>query len=301
MKKIIYLFAATLVLTAAGCDKQSTNENEVQYISELRVNFEGDTRLSATHDASGLKFQWSEYDNIYIFDAKNTDADAKEYQYDPETGAFIPSTENYNLKPYLEAGKEYFALLGESGAMISNIDNNPIIVTGLEDDDGIQGIPMITDVFKATADGTIATLHHIAGVVEIPVKAASEGTYLMNLTLDSKTSGVPMAGNFKVSPVAPYKHTWYDDEPSYFSQFWAEDDANCIYIESYDDSSYYIYLSTNKTTSIFIPVLPGTYSTIDIKYKLFGEPEKTINTNHELVVERGKITKISTITLEKSF
>ncbi len=294
MKKIIYLFAATLVLTAAGCDKQSTNENEVQYISELRVNFEGDTRLSATHDASGLKFQWSDGDGITIFEDNNTEAAFKEYYYDAEIGAFIPSTENYIENPYLEVGEEYFAVFYDgfrSDYRISVKDGKSVIWTELEPDEGLQSLPMITDVFKVTAEGAIATLHHIAGVVEIPVKAAKENTSLRYLALNSQTSDVPMTGRFDVSPEAPYTHTWDDDEKIYASEFWA------------GDSEYsYIDLSTEETTSLFIPVLPGRYSHIDIEYKLWGDDEKIIDDiNHELVVERGKITKISTITLEKSF
>ena len=44
MKKVMFFLAATLVFMATGCNKENTVTDDVQYVSELKVNFEGDTK-----------------------------------------------------------------------------------------------------------------------------------------------------------------------------------------------------------------------------------------------------------------
>ena len=66
MKKIFYFFAATLVLAAVGCSKDDATSNEAQYVSELKVNFEGETRVTAEQIAAGLKFAFEDGEEICL-------------------------------------------------------------------------------------------------------------------------------------------------------------------------------------------------------------------------------------------
>ena len=77
MKKIMFLFAAAVVLAAVGCSKDDAALNDVQYVSELKINFDGDTRVSASHSAAGLKFAWEDGDVVYVYEDGNTSATAK--------------------------------------------------------------------------------------------------------------------------------------------------------------------------------------------------------------------------------
>ena len=138
-------------------------------------------------------------------------------------------------------------------------------------------------VFEAAAENTIATMHHTVGVVEIPVKASADGKQLQRVGLNSKAANQALRGDFNITPEAPYTLT------STYGYF---DNYNQIASDSPID------LSTSEVKSMFVPAFPGTYSTIDVKYQLVGESEKTIKTGHQLVVESGKITKISEMTLE---
>ena len=66
MKKIIFLLAAAWMMVACSNEEIATQE-EVQYVSELKVNFgKGDSRVTATHSDKGLKFEWTDGDAIGI-------------------------------------------------------------------------------------------------------------------------------------------------------------------------------------------------------------------------------------------
>ena len=65
-KRIIYITVAALMLVATACHKEAAVTEDVQYVSELTINFEGNnTKVSATHGSSGLKFAWEDGDDIY--------------------------------------------------------------------------------------------------------------------------------------------------------------------------------------------------------------------------------------------
>ncbi len=281
MKKIMFFIAAAVVLAAVGCSKEDAAKSEVQYVSELKIGFEGDTRVSTTHDpSSGLKFAWEDGDIIEVWEDKNESASRKMFVYDSSSGSFKPKSDSDKL----EVNKQYFAVNSLTYYWESGDNEESVIDLTLKGGAGLKNIPMITDVFEATAENTMATMHHTVGVVEIPVKAAAAIAKLQLLGLNSQTANLALRGQFSISPKAPYtlvKRTY-----GYFDS----------YNQTATDTP--IELSTTETTSIFIPALPGNYSTIDIKYTLVGGSEKTINTNHSLTVERGKITKISEFTLE---
>ena len=146
---------------------------------------------------------------------------------------------------------------------------------------------MISDVFTASADGTIATMHHLVGVVEVPATLDESST--VETLYRSGLSGVKgLAGEFIAIPEAPYFQE--------ISEGYSTTSSGVLNVK----------LSKTTATSIFIPVLPGTYSTADLTldrlYYLVGSSTTTaggrkLNTydgaKETLVVERGKITKIT--------
>ena len=281
MKKIMFLFAAAVVLAAVGCSKDDAALNDVQYVSELKINLEGDTRVSASHSAAGLKFAWEDGDVVYVFE-DGIKGEGKYLVYDAESDLFKPKRDSDKLV----VGKKYFAVTNTASpyANIQEGTGFTSVLVKLVVGAGTDYIPMITDVFTATEENTMATMHHLVGVVEIPVKAASKGAKLVQLFISSRNN--VMSGSFYASPEAPYfirSSRGYSD------------------IGNQDTSDTPIDLSTTEATSIFIPVFPGTYEAESIYFsgKLVGEKKYVdIETERSLTVERGKITKVSELVLD---
>ena len=285
MKKIFYLLAATVVLAAVGCSKDDAAQEEVKYVSEIKIGFEGDTRVTAEQIASGLKFSFEDGEEIII---NEYDADRfginYHYVYDATSKTFKAKDEVYKL----QEGKKDFAMAGSyMSIMVDVVDGKIVTYPKLGREAEISDIPMISDVFTASADGTIATMHHLVGVVEVPATLDESST--VETLYRSGLSGVKgLAGEFIAIPEAPY-----------FQEI----------SEGYDKTTsdvLNVKLSKTTATSIFIPVLPGTYSTADLTldrlYYPVGSSDPTaggrdLNTydgaKETLVVERGKITKIT--------
>lgn len=284
MKKIFYFFAATVVLAAVGCSKDDAASNDAKYVSEIKIGFEGDTRVSASHSAAGLKFAWEDGDAVYVYEDGNTEATAKILEYDAASATFKP--QNGSDTNMLEVGKKYFAVTYSDWYFISKDENTgaSVVESKLGNGLGLEMIPMISDVFEATAENTMATMHHLVGVVEIPVIAAVDGVQLQQMYLYTQRANSAVSGFFAVSPVAPYDLI-YSGRTGYFES--ANQTASKAPIE----------LSTTKATSIFIPAFPGIYEPIDFKYTLVGNNEVVFETERSLTVERGKITKVSEMVL----
>ena len=284
MKKIFYFFAAAVVLAAVGCSKDDAASNDAKFVSEIKIGFEGDTRVSASHSAAGLKFAWEDGDAVYVYEDGNTEATAKILEYDAASATFKPLAGNDDEK--LEVGKKYFAVTYSDWYFISKDENTgaSVVESKLGNGSGLEMIPMISDVFEATAENTMATMHHLVGVVEIPVIAAVDGVQLQQMYLYTQRANSAVSGFFAVSPVAPYDLI-YSGRTGYFES------ANQT------NSDAPIELSTTKATSIFIPAFPGIYEPIDFKYTLVGDNEMIIQTERSLTVERGKITKVSEMVL----
>lgn len=277
----MFLFAAALMMVACSNEEIATND-DVQYVSELKLNFgKGDSRVAATHSAAGLKFAWQDGDVIEVReDLDDQSASGKMLEYDATAGCFKPQTDSDENK--LEVGKKYFAVTGLSSYFISVEDGKSVAPLELKGGTGLGALPMITDVFEATAENTTATMHHTVGVIEIPVKAAVSGVKLQTLGL--KNTSPAIRGNFNMSPGV------LDSWENVYG-----------YFDSYNQTSSdpLIELSNTKATSIFIPAWPNTYTSATIAYTLEGGTEKTITTAiSDLTVVRGKITKVSEVTLE---
>ena len=269
----MFFVAAAFALVAVGCSKDDVANEGVEYVSELKLNFgKGDSRVAVTHNpASGLKFAWEDGEEIEVYENGNENSLTYYYVYDAATESFKPESDSYKMV----AGKKYFAVnhKSQTANFLSVEDGKSVIIMNIERKEpyGLSNIPMITDVFTADANGTIATMHHLVGVVEIPVKLA-EGSNVTNFESFSLfVSGAKLGRDFTATPEAPY----VKDIP-----------------EAYDTSSVAgCELSTETATSIFIPVLPGEYG------------EGYFNLNHSsgsgsvkteaMTVKRGMITKLT--------
>ena len=290
MKKIISLLSAVLALVAVGCSKDITANDEVgKIVNTLTVDIEGsnDTRLSATHSAAGFKFNWDASDEIYVVPAEADNYNFGKYKF-KSNGTFEFSAGSGTP---MEVGKKYYAVYGtkyarddmgfNSESQIRAFLNLSPLVNATT---SISWLPMISEVFTCTADGTIATMHHVAGVIEAPVKVA-EGTQKM--TMFGLYSGTnTMSGWVSVSPSATPEWTVAKYNGS-------------IGTTPYVDWEGELSLTTTEQ-SIFIPVLPDTYTNINVYYNLGDETNRETDEEHyqtNLVVERGKITKLPVTTL----
>lgn len=278
MKKIMFLLATTLIAVACNNDEIVTND-DVQYVSELKLNF-GGSRVTPTHNpASGLTFAWQEGEEIIVYENANADAIPFHYTYDSSTNSFKPTEDHHKMV----AGTQYFAVKGErqTTPTLSVEGGKTIIKMDVDrtvEGTGLPHIPMITDVFTADATGTVATMHHLVGVVEIPVKIADSfnktGVYNFSLFV----SGGKLAGDFTATPHDPYVnntdegfHTAKSEEKAYT-------------------------LSTTTATTIFIPVLPGEYTNATLN-SFYSEGSSSKNVGN-FTVKRGMITKLSEVTFD---
>lgn len=281
MKKLMFLFAAALMMVACSNEEVAVND-DVQYVSELKLNFgSGDSRVAATHSAAGLKFAWDEGDEIRVYKDGDQNATPIYYTYDKSTESFKPKNESYKM----EVGQEYFAVRGQRSTNIplSLVDGDIVVKMNSEVDDrfGLPAIPMITDVFTAKSNGTIATMHHLMGVVEIPVKLDASSTKEEAKQFKLYSNGGKLAREFTAKPKSPYLN-----------------DVSEAYTTAVSEEKTYV-LSKGEATSVFIPVLPGTHNNVQLTYCWGDASNTTTSLGINITVERGKITKINeeTITL----
>lgn len=280
MKKIMFMFAAALMMVACNNEEVVTND-DVQYVSELTINFEGgDSRVAATQSAAGLKFAWEEGDVIKVSSTASEIMANAEFKYDASSGTFKPG----NNSSSLIAGEKYIAVYNAS--LTKYTDGIKVNVQQtFEISDMFHNMPMVSTEFTADANGTIATMTHIVGMVEIPVKSQDAGKKLKEIMITA-TDYTNLGGTFNM-PVSDYSISL----PS----------GGFNYVKLKSDTG--IDLNQSTATSVFIPVLPCTNAVITLDYKLDDDTEWQFISNSDLgskklTVERGEITKISELTLE---
>lgn len=217
---------------------------------------------------------------IYIVEDLSESSSGFSYTYNASTETFVPKDDSQQMID----GKDYFAVKGERQTyyFASVADGKSIVKLELRhsanDATGLPALPLISDVFTADATGTVATMHHLCGVVEVPIKL-SEATADKGVTSFSiYVSGGKLSGDFTATPSSPYisdTSTGYDTAKS-----------------EEKETAY----SAGTTTSVFIPVLPGTYTGVSLNYyHSTGSGYKSFGSDKTLVVERGKITKITLV------
>ena len=273
MKKIMFFVAAAFALVAVGCSKDDVANEGVEYVSELKLNFgKGDSRVAVTHNpASGLKFAWEDGEEIEVYENGNENSLTYYYVYDAATESFKPQSDSYKMV----VGKEYFAVnhTRQTSIFLSVEDGKSVVKMNIERKEpyGLSNIPMITDVFTADANGTIATMHHLVGVVEIPVKLAEGSNVTKVNEFSLYVSGAKLGRDFTATPEAPYVKSVE---------------------EAYDASKIAgCELSTETATSIFIPVLPGEYGQGSLN--LVCDEFATSIDIEAVNVKRGMITKVT--------
>ena len=273
MKKIMLFFVVACIMTA--CNNDNEVLNEPQYITEFKADFSADTRMTVNPSAAGLKFTWENGDYLYVFQADNPTVYQKRYEYDAATQTFKLSTGGFTA---MEAGKKYFATNNLFNVKAFTIEGGEIHFNAklyYTTEYDITDILLISDIFGAKADGTIARMHHTVGVVEVPVKLDTESssTTLKNLGFSQS------AGPFIATPEFPYFKEITDGTYSSWANMGDKE------------------LNTTTATSIFIPMLPGTYVNPYLNYN-YGNTSRQKSLTGTLTVERGKVTKLPEQTLK---
>lgn len=275
MKKILFMFAAALMMVACSNEEIITND-DVQYITEFKADFAGaDSRMTVTHvPESGLKFSWEVGDKLYIYDPEVNNTYAV-YEYDSD-GKF-----KFNNGTAMIEGKDYFATnrAGQSLPYFTK-DEEDNISFKMTLSSGVKNLPLISDIFQAKTDGTIAKMHHTVGVVEVHVKLKEGSTFTELENFGFR--GDIVAGEFYAAPAYPY---------------FIDDTNNNVFQDAWTKES--VSLKTDQTTSCFIPVFPRTYSSVYFNYKYNGGNAQYYGAGTNVTVACGKITKLKeTPTLE---
>ena len=273
MKKIMFFMVAALAWVVTACSEDeaviSNNEN---LIKEISLSIEGsNTRMAYEATDAGLKFTWEDDDIVYVFPAEADNHTEVVFTYDSEKGKFTSGTG-------LDAGKMYYAIYGNSQTGDKyNVGGVSAALT-LSGTEPLTNLPMVSDIFTATADGTFSTLHHTCGVVEIPFTGT--GT-LDKVQFNAFYSTEPyVRGDFTVS-------------------FTNDDKVGTItkgnmngYVYIYENTTYYNPLTLTSTPqSLFIPLLPGTYNNVII---FNNDGYNELAENLSVTVERGKVHKKAT-------
>ena len=267
MKKIIFLLAAAWMMVACSNEEIATQE-EVQYVSELKVNFDkGDSRVTATHSDKGLKFEWTDGDAIGIISLDGNERYI--YLYNEDSKSFKARYTNSSMK----AGNTYFAtrahLNPTTPPEIKTIDGK--VAVSMNVNEGFDGLPMISHPFVADPDGTIANMHHLAGVLEIPLKltAGSDPKTIYFASRSDKDIPLPY---FDAIPEEPYLK---NVEVRWFSNYYLTGEFT---------------LNADTYTSVFVPLTPGHYPDLYLsdRKSLFVR----LHTFNDITIQRGKITKL---------
>lgn len=282
MKKIMFVLVAALacVVTACSEDEAVVNNNE-NLITELNLAIEGsDSRLTGEHVPDvGFKFQWEKEDPVYVYPAEKGNDTFVTFVYDAEDQIFKLETGESGLVE----GERYYAVCGrmqDSGFNSGKVCAKMQLWNSL-----LANLPMVSDIFTATADGTFATLHHMAGIVEIPVKGSGEINTIKLSVYNSTTDDNKLCEDFDVE---------FGDDGKVGTETITKTSSSST-IES-----TYFYKIDNPLTlseteqSLFFPALPGTYNNVEVSYNIGNNGGNSIDISGTLTVQRGKINKKGT-------
>ena len=280
MKKIMFVLVAALacVVTACSEDEAVVNNNE-NLITELILAIEGsDSRLTGEHVPDvGFKFQWEDTDPVYVYPAEVGNSTFVTFVYDATNKIFKLDTGEEGLV----AGKQYYAVCGATHT--SGFNSDKICAKMNLMNHQIANLPMVSDIFTATADGTFATLHHMAGIVEIPVKGSVE---IYDITLD--------VFNSTDKNLCNYFDVNFDAEGQVSTIEKTATSSRTTMNPTLNPKSSNMLTLSETEQSLFFPALPGTYDNVRIQYsEKVGGAGNTKNNLGTLTVQRGKINKKS--------
>lgn len=277
MKKIILFGVAVLAFVATGCNKENAENIKSNLITEMSISIEGsDTKVAVTPTASGLKYEWSGDESVRVFPAEAGQQTPILFSYNSSTGKFTSSTG-------LVEGKQYFATYS-NGTSQANSEYNAdgevkaAMLIGYAED--LVTLPMVSDIFTATAEGTFTNLHHTCGVVEIPLTGSGSIFDIQFNAYDSSPRGY-VTGEFDVKFTSEGK----------IGEFVKSTNSNNTRAGSYNYKSESSPLELTETPqSVYIALLPGEYNNV----KLYcNDMAKTIASGLSVTVERGKVHKKS--------
>lgn len=277
MKKTMFMFAAALLMVACSNEDVAVND-DVQYVSELKLNF-GGSRVTETATTSGLSFAWDNGDIVKVYEKTATGTSYMQFKYDAASDKFVGNTPATDK---MAVGTEYVVVykLEKTGDNTFSGQLRQGSATPFKE------LPLISEVFEATSETAIASMHHIVGVLEIPVKAKNAGTTLDMIEANLYGSANKITGDFTVTGAPSYTITPSTGVNTYSN----------AYVTGLSKS-----LSTTTTTSVFIPVFPFGSESIQIDYTTNNKPNGTgfiSATDERYNVVRGKITKLPEQTLE---
>lgn len=268
--------ALAWVVTACSEDEAVISNNE-NLIKEISLSIEGsNTRMAYEATDAGLKFTWADGDPVYVFPAVADNHTQVAFTYDSNTGKFTSGTG-------LEAGKKYYAIRGNSQTGDKYNVGGVSAALSLSAVEPLTNLPMVSDIFTATADGTFSTLHHTCGVVEIPFTGTGTLDKVQFNAFYNSTDPY-VRGDFTVSFTN-------DDKVGTITK---GDLSNYKYINEYTTYNTPLTL-TSTPQSLFIPLLPGTYNNVII-YNNDGDggDDDKLAEGLNVTVERGKVHKKST-------
>lgn len=262
--------ALAWVVTACSEDEAVISNNE-NLIKEISLSIEGsNSRMAYEATAEGLKFTWEDGDPVYVFPAEADNQTQVVFTYDSNTGKFTSGIGG------LEAGKTYYAIRGNSQTGDKyNVGGVSAALT-LSSPNSLNNLPMVSDIFTATADGTFSTLHHTCGVVEIPFTGTG--------TLDKVQFNAFYSTGY-IFPCGDFTVSFSDDKVGAITR-----KNTTPFIYEYTNYSTPLALSSTPQ-SLFIPLLPGTYDNVII---FNNDGDDILAENLSVTVERGKVHKKST-------
>lgn len=281
MKKIMFVLVAALacVVTACSEDEAVVNNNE-NLITELNLAIEGsDSRLTGEHVPDvGFKFQWEDRDPVYVYPVEVGNDTHVTFVYDAEEQKF-----KLDAGDGLVEGNEYYAVCGrmqDSGFNSGKVCAKMQLWNSL-----LANLPMVSDIFTATADGTFATLHHMAGIVEIPVKGSGEINTIKLSVYNSTTGDNKLYEDFDVE--------FGDDGKVETGTITKTSSSSTIESTTLYKIDNPLILSGTEQ-SLFFPALPGTYNNVEVSYYIGNSGGNSIDISGTLTVQRGKINKKGT-------
>lgn len=295
MKKTMIIMAAALMSLAACTEKIEpanpvTDPETTGGLKYITVNIEEpDTKVGIDKTATSIKFSWENGDIVYLVPNEAGNSTAYEYAYNSGTEKFVATstTAPANVNGYY-AIKNPKNLSVNSGSVKASFSNATTLSIGTFDD-VLKYLPMISGV----STSGVYTLHHIFGVLEVPLTISS-GTVYLSLTSSMDNYSL---GFIKEVTVAP------SDAP-------APTIVSPLYTQTTISSTLGNFALSTSAKSFYYVIYPGSYSSNYFKLSFsvrnsttvgeydFGiSKTKALTTEKPLVIERGKITKTSTLTL----
>lgn len=278
MKKIIFFVAAIAALVVTSCSKDNVaSDNGVKYVTEFTVDFENSTRVNASYvTGSGLDVMFDNTDLVHVWNA-TTAVRHTSYQYNSATGKFKLA----NSQPAMVEGEKYFLTFNCNSA-----NGTPKIVDGkltvawyyTQQYGRIADLPLFSDVFTADANGTLVTMHHVYGMLEIPVTVAEGKTASLRSVRSSEIMG------------NPYMQLTFDADG-------LVENADIVCLNQQSTGNFRPLtsgISNIPANTYLFPFPPRTYSTVTIGYLVDGAGGTITLSDLSLTVERGKIHKKAT-------